>query len=272
MVPTALFLPCERDASPTLNPRTSTYAMPKRKHEDVPEGYAYLKPQVRRVPEKTIKSKWAPLPEPVQENVREMFHSLERPVIMRNQNERKRIEAQGAVQAVVRNLNKRLPRMPFPPVTKDSNFDYESALNEHRLLEANLATMNDSVDLLKAEIAKEEALLASETKALQEMDKNARRAEAERKRQTKNEHPMLRQLDALSRAKSSASSDFTLLGAKESQSTLDALDDDPEVLRLMKQLNGHLQSMQSNTAPFSDLGDAITRSQAALDLYSMTND
>lgn len=46
--------------------------------------------------------------------------------------------------------------------------------------------MNDSVDLLKAEIAEEEALLAGETKSLQEMDKNAKRAEAERKRQTKN--------------------------------------------------------------------------------------
>jgi hypothetical protein len=55
-----------------------------------------------------------------------------------------------------------------------------------RLLEANLATMNDSVDLLKAEIAKEEALLASDKKALLEMDKNAKRAEVERKRQTKN--------------------------------------------------------------------------------------
>lgn len=46
--------------------------------------------------------------------------------------------------------------------------------------------MNDSVDLLKSEIAKEEALLAGETKSLQEMDKNAKRAEAERKRQSKN--------------------------------------------------------------------------------------
>lgn len=82
---------------------------PKRKHagDDASQGddskrYAYLKPHVRRVPEKTIKSKWAPLPEPVQEKVMGMFHSLERPVIMRNHNERKRIEAQGAVQAVVR--------------------------------------------------------------------------------------------------------------------------------------------------------------------------
>lgn len=53
------------------------------------------------------------------------------------------------------------------------------------MLEANLATVKDSTDLLKAEIAREEALLASETKSLQEMDKNAKRAEAERKRQMK---------------------------------------------------------------------------------------
>ncbi|KAJ5881488.1 CENP-A-nucleosome distal centromere subunit CENP-Q [Penicillium soppii] len=247
--------------------------MPKRKHDDAQEeSYAYLKPQVRRVPEKTIKSKWTPLPEPVQEKVRDIFHSLERPVIVRNQNERKRIEAQGAVQAVVRNLSKRLPRMPFPPITKESSFDYESALDDHRLLEANLATMNDSVDLLKAEIAKEEALLASDKKALLEMDKNAKRAEVERKRQTKNEHPVLRQLDTLPSTEGSASSEFTLLGGKEGPATLDELDADPEVRGIMKQLHGHLQSMQSNTAPFADLSDAITRSQAALDLYSMPND
>lgn len=46
--------------------------------------------------------------------------------------------------------------------------------------------MNDSIDLLDNEIAKEEALLAKETKQLQEMEKNAKRAETERKRQMKN--------------------------------------------------------------------------------------
>ncbi|KAJ5319837.1 hypothetical protein PENANT_c026G07996 [Penicillium antarcticum] len=249
---------------------------PKRKHSEDEDRdskrYAYLKPHIRRVPEKTIKSKWATLPEPVQERVRDMFHSLERPVIMRGQNERKRIEAQGTVQAVVRNLGKRLPRMPFPPVTKESNFDYESALNEHRALESSLTTMTDSVDLLKAEIANEEAALVRDKKALQDMEKNAKRAEAERKRQTKNEHPVLRKLDALPQTEGSMSSEFTLLGAKDSQATLDELDTDPEIQGLMKQLNGHLQSMQSNTAPFAGLSDAITRSQAALDLYSLSND
>lgn len=28
-------------------------------------------------------------------------------------------------------LGKRLPRMPFPPLTKDSSFEYEAALDEH---------------------------------------------------------------------------------------------------------------------------------------------
>lgn len=46
--------------------------------------------------------------------------------------------------------------------------------------------MTDSIDLLKAEVEKEEALLEREQKQLQEMEKNARRAEAERKRQSKN--------------------------------------------------------------------------------------
>ena len=40
--------------------------------------------------------------------------------------------------------------------------------------------------LLKAEIEKEEALLAKETKQLHDMEKNAKRAETERKRQMKN--------------------------------------------------------------------------------------
>jgi kinetochore protein Fta7 len=161
--------------------------------------------------------------------------------------------------------------MPFPPITKDSNFDYESAIDEHRSLEANLATMKDSIDLLKAEIAKEEALLADEKKALREMDKNAKMAEAERKRQTKNEHPILQQLGELPQIPDQTS-EFTLLDTKGSQATLDELDADPEVQKLMNQLHGHLQSMQSNIAPMAGLSDAITRSQAALDLYLGAND
>ncbi|OQE31452.1 hypothetical protein PENSTE_c001G00047 [Penicillium steckii] len=248
---------------------------PKRKRttenedsENSSKRYAHLKPQVRRVPEKTIKTKWTTLPEPVQEKVRGLFHALERPVIMRNKNEQKRIEAQNAVQAVVRNLERRLPRMPFPPISKDSNFDFESALNEHQSLEANLSVMSDSINLLKSEIAKEQALLASEKTALHEMDKNAKRADAERKRQMKKEHPVLRQLDNPDEAQDGPSSEFTLVDGKNNPMDLNEWDDDPEIQTLMKQLHGHLQSMESNITPLTGLREALTRSQAALDLYS----
>ncbi len=145
------------------------------------KSYAYLKPSVRRIPEKTIKTKWTTLPEPVQDKVRDLFQSLERPVIVRQQNERKRIEAQSALRAVVHkyvyivsdplalacvqrsrsvpithllthwndSLGRRLPRMPFPPITKDSNFDYESALDEHV---SPSSTMTRRVELTRCSV------------------------------------------------------------------------------------------------------------------------
>ncbi|KAB8235428.1 hypothetical protein ETB97_001294 [Aspergillus alliaceus] len=252
---------------------------PKRKssddghdHDNSPrKRFAYLKPQVRRVSERTIKSKWSTLPGPMQEKVRDMFRALERPVIVRQQNERKRVDAQAAVQAVVKNLGKRLPRMPFPPITKDSVFEYEAALKEHRSLEASLATVTDSTDLLKAEIEKEEALLAKETEQLQELEKNAKRAEAERKRQLKNEHPALRQLSVPSQ-ESHEHTRFILAGEMDAQATFDELETDPEIMGLLKQLNGHLNSMQNNIAPLTGLSEAITRSQVALSLASLPED
>lgn len=64
--------------------------------------YAYLKPRVRHVSQQTIKDKWTPLSEPAQGKVHDMFLAAERPAIVRQHNERKRIEAQSAVQAVVK--------------------------------------------------------------------------------------------------------------------------------------------------------------------------
>ncbi|RAL17743.1 uncharacterized protein BO97DRAFT_402250 [Aspergillus homomorphus CBS 101889] len=234
--------------------------------------FAYLKPQVRQVSERTIKSKWSTLPEPVQDKVRDMFRALERPVIMRQQNESKRIEAQAAVQAVVKNLAKRLPRMPFPPIAKDSVFEYEAALKEHCSLEAALATTNDSIDLLKIEVEKEEALLEKERKQLQEMERNAKGVESERKRQMKNEHPVLRQLSNVPEEHDQTKGGFTIANEKETNVMFDELEADPEILGLLKQLNGHLKSMQNNTAPVTGLRDAVARSQAALSLTFMPED
>ncbi|BDD60757.1 hypothetical protein MPDQ_004663 [Monascus purpureus] len=236
--------------------------------------FAYLQPRVRRISERTIKSRWTTLPDSAQAKIRDMLSSLERPVIMRQRNDRKRVGTQAAVQAVVRNLGKRLSRVPFPPVTKDSNFEYEAVLDEHRSLKTQLATVTDSIDLLKAEIEREEALLANETRQFQDLEKNAKATETERKRQMKNEHPVLQRLDDLARDSQDQNppAAYVVANTKNSPMTLSELGDDPDITRLITQLQDHLQSMQRNAAPLSGLRNAIARSQAALNLFEMSED
>ena len=53
-------------------------------------------------------------------------------------------------------------------------------------MEAYIATLTNSIDLLNTAIEKEEALLAQERKELQEIEKNAKDARAEKGRQMKN--------------------------------------------------------------------------------------
>ncbi|OXV09704.1 hypothetical protein Egran_02541 [Elaphomyces granulatus] len=234
--------------------------------------FAYLKPRVRRVSERTVKSKWTTLSEPVQEKISDMLRSLERPVIVRHRDERKRIEAQTAVGAVVKSLVRRLPRMPFPPVAKDVSFDYEAALDEHRSLESQLATVLNSIDLLNVEIDREDDLLSKDTTQLEEMEKNAKRAEAERKRQMKNEHAIFRHLDNSSQNWNRMPTEFSVPESQESDVALCDLDSDPEILSLTTRLSRHMQSMQDNIAPLAGLRDAILQSQAALDFLSIPAD
>ncbi|KAA8650746.1 uncharacterized protein ATNIH1004_003435 [Aspergillus tanneri] len=252
-------------------PSKRKYSSSERNDDNVSnKRFAYLKPHVRHVSERTIKSKWSTLPEPAQDKVRDMFRALERPVIVQHQNERKRIEAQAAVQAVVKNLSKRLPRMPFPPVTKDSVFEYEAALKEH--VRGDLIDLIRSTDLLKAEIEKEEALLAKEKKQLQEMEKNYKRVETERKRQLKNEHPALKRLNETSDEQHGIQADVKIVNNKHAQLTFDGLEDEPDTFDLLKQLTSHLNSIKNNLAPLDGLADAITRSQIALSLACMAED
>ncbi|KKZ61307.1 hypothetical protein EMCG_04024 [[Emmonsia] crescens] len=251
---------------------------PKRKQRpdeaDEPEEehdrkrFAILKPRTRHIAEHTIKAKWTTLPESVQEKIKELFRSIERPVITRHRDERKRIEAQTAVVAVRRNLGRRLPRMPFPPGTKDADFDYEAALDDNRALELQLAAVINSADLLRAEISREEAQFAKERAQLEELEKNAKAAQAERKRQTKNAHPVIRRLERSGR-QGDGSTDLTFTGPKDNGSMLCEVGADSELYPLIKQLRNHLESMQNNAAQVAGLREAIVRSQSCLNLLPL---
>ncbi|EEQ87545.1 hypothetical protein RJZ56_001417 [Blastomyces dermatitidis] len=232
------------------------------------KSFAMLKPRTRHISERTIKTKWTTLPDSVQEKIKELFRSIERPVVVRHRDERKRIEAQSAVLAVRKNLGRRLPRMPFPPGTQDADFDYEAALDDNRALELQLATAANSADLLRAEIKREEAQLARERAQLEELEKNARTAQVERKRQTRNAHPVIRRLER-SGERSDGSTDFTFTGPKDNTSMLCEIDPDSELYPLIKQLRSHLESMQNNATQVAGLREAIIRSQSCLNLLPL---
>jgi kinetochore protein Fta7 len=93
-----------------------------------------LKPHVRRIPRQTVSTKWDVLSQAAQEQARELFKAIERPVLMSYRNDRRREEAQSILGSVLRKLTTKIPRMPFPSQTKDIHFNYEM------LLDANVCT------------------------------------------------------------------------------------------------------------------------------------
>jgi len=67
-----------------------------------PKRFAVLKARVQHVSQNSIRTKWAPLPDAAQNQVRELFRSVERPVLVNQRDERKKIEAQVAVETVLK--------------------------------------------------------------------------------------------------------------------------------------------------------------------------
>jgi kinetochore protein Fta7 len=126
--------------------------------------------------------------------------------------------------SVSRRLSKRLPRMPFPPGTKEMHFDYEAMLNSNvsalplhhpypihllssplhnlrtqsihplscsptnpifqRALEHQLTQSTHTLALIAAETAKETALLAADEANLVALERNAKAAAKQRARRS----------------------------------------------------------------------------------------
>jgi hypothetical protein len=103
----------------------------------VSKRFQKLKPQTRHISQSTINAKWAPLPVAAQEQVRQLFKTAKRPVILSRRDETQRREAELVLEHMVSRLEKRLPRMPFPRRSKEEHF------NLGKLLERNVgATMS----------------------------------------------------------------------------------------------------------------------------------
>jgi hypothetical protein len=167
----------------------------KESGETAPE-YQHLAAVTRGVSRHTIDTKWEPLPATAVDRISQLLNDVERSVVMRLQDERKRTQASTAVQMVARRLHRKLTRgQPFPPSTRslpEEDFDFEKILDSSRVLEAQLTPMLHSIELLKAEAAKEEALLEADAATLEALEANAKAEASRRKRAERTLHDILR--------------------------------------------------------------------------------
>jgi hypothetical protein len=101
-------------------------------YSTVPQNrpYVYLKARTRKIPQDKITSEWKSLTTPSQEKVRDILTVARRSVVHNTRNKKRANQGDEAVRELLQSLLRKLPRMPFPPKTKELNFDLDKLLEQ----------------------------------------------------------------------------------------------------------------------------------------------
>ncbi|MCJ1460769.1 hypothetical protein MMC28_011151 [Mycoblastus sanguinarius] len=129
-----------------------------------------LQPEIKHISQDTIRSKWAVLNDHTQAKVEQLFQSVEQPVLARHTSGTRKIEAQVEIGFLTETLRKRIPKMPFPPKTKEMHFDYELLTNSNRDLHQRLTTTAGIAASLRGEVGKQSLALASEKREIENLE------------------------------------------------------------------------------------------------------
>jgi hypothetical protein len=125
----------------------------------------------------------------------QLLGDIEKSVVQRLRDERKRTQASTAIQMVTRRLGRKIARgLPFPPGSRpqrEEDFDFERILDATRKLEGLLTPALHARELLKGEIRREEVMLEREKEALEKLERNAAAERSRRKAEAKKLHPSL---------------------------------------------------------------------------------
>lgn len=251
---------------------------------DPSQTYQHLAPKTRRIPRHAIDTKWLPLPSNAVSRISQLLHDVERPVVMRLHEERKRVQAGTAVQTLIRKLEGKLNRgLPFPPGShskREEEFDFERILDSTRILEAQLTTMLHSIGLLKAQRRKEQLLLEADQTNLDQLEEAARSESSLRKKTVLKVHPLLKSTSH------AGGQDDTLLDICLTDTAAGELcpldvrlmhlfrDTSTDVIQgkldealhpVMDQLKNHLESIQTNVAQVHGISLAMSKTKAAVD-------
>ncbi|MCJ1232993.1 hypothetical protein MMC14_000947 [Varicellaria rhodocarpa] len=216
-----------------------------------------LKPKTRYIQQDIIKDRWRSLPDNAQGRVESLFRSTERLVITKQNGSRKMVETQAALSSTVNSLSKRLPRMPFPPGTKDAHFNRESMIRDNRVLEMRLTHSLHTIALLKSAISKERYGLAMDVSQLDELKRNARSEDRLRRQHaTKVGYDTLHEvLSERCKEESDTASAFTGLFVPFDEKRLRSTSKwrDSKLQSVIPQLLSHMESMESSVSNVKDI-------------------
>lgn len=172
-----------------------TRQSPRAASPPTPLRFQHLEPVECGVSHNTIDSTWEPLPATAHDRAMQLLGDIEKSVVQRLRDERKRTQASTAIQMVTRRLGRKIVRgLPFPPGSRpqrEEDFDFERILDATRKQEGLLTPALHARELLRAEIKREEVMLEREQEALEKLEKNASAERGRRKAEAKKLHPSL---------------------------------------------------------------------------------
>lgn len=161
--------------------------------------YQQLAPKTHRVSRHTIETKWDALPPLAIERISSLLKAIQRPTLVRINDERKRTQATSVVTSITQKLISKIAKgMPFPQGTRnhrEDDFDFEKILDHSKALEDLLTPILHSNELLEAELRKEEALLEQEQGDLAELETNAKDVASKWKKDSRKGHSLIRSED-----------------------------------------------------------------------------
>jgi hypothetical protein len=244
--------------------------------------YQHLAPVTRRVNRHTIEEKWDGLPPNCVELISQILVNSQRPVIARISGENKRAQANTALQMISRRLLSKISKgLPFPKGVgrqREDDFDFEKIIDRNRRLEGQLTSEIDANKLLDESLNKELARLQSEKETLANLEANAKTESALRKTASAKFHPLLQSAasqdgeDLEDSSNSRASRVIPSLGVSYpcysllSPANFCQITTDENLQMVVRDLEGHVDSLLGNFKPVSGLPEAMTRARAAVQI------
>ncbi|ELR08147.1 hypothetical protein VC83_08905 [Pseudogymnoascus destructans] len=256
------------EAAPSKRAREPrTRQSPRAASPPSPLPFQHLEPVECRISHNTIDSTWEHLPATARDRAMQLLGDIEKSVVQRLRDERKRTQASIAIQMVTRRLGRKIARgLPFPPGSRpqrEEDFDFERILDATRKQEGLLTPALHARELLKAEIRREEVMLEREKQALEKLEKNAAAERGRRKAEAKKLDPSL----AKRGGEVVEWGGHDQLNLADEQTTADVLEDakiDDDLRPIMEELQNHLESMENNFKQVEGIIPAIEKSEASI--------